>query len=50
MSEHPSHARLVRLGLPDIYTTIVGSQKYLRSKYDLDAASIARRILREVNA
>lgn len=34
--------RLVRLGLPDVYTSAVGSQSYLRMHYGLSAESITQ--------
>ena len=39
-----THARLVRIGLNDTYSCIVGSQKYLRKQYSIDAETIARKI------
>lgn len=38
------HARLVRIGLNDTYSCIVGSQKYLRKQYGIDAETIASKI------
>lgn len=40
-------ARLVRVGLEDQYSSIVGSQKYLREVYGMSAGKIAERV-REV--
>lgn len=40
-------ARLVRIGLEDQYSSIVGSQKYLRDIYGMSAGKIAERV-REV--
>lgn len=45
LAERPAHARLLRIGLHDSYSTIVGNQKYLRSQFGLDAAGIAGQIL-----
>ncbi|TCL43007.1 transketolase family protein [Harryflintia acetispora] len=39
------HARLLRLGLDDEYTSVVGSQQYLRTYYGLNAEKITKRIL-----
>lgn len=39
-----TRAHLVRIGLSDRYSSIVGSQKYLRAQYGLDAATICARI------
>lgn len=33
-----------RIGLNDTYSSIVGSQEYLRSKYDMDAAAIVKAV------
>jgi transketolase len=44
LAEQPSHAPLLRLGLPPAFTTVVGSQEYLRRLYGLDAASITETI------
>lgn len=38
------HAPLLRLGLRDIYSSIVGSQDYLRSYYHLDSEHTAQQI------
>lgn len=38
-----SRARVLRIGMRDSYSTIVGSQQYLREQYGLDAASIAKK-------
>ena len=45
LAELPAHARLLRVGLHDIYSAIVGNQKYLRAQFGLDAAGIAKKIL-----
>lgn len=42
------HASLMRIGLNDEYSTIVGNQKYLRDYYGMSAGKIAERILREL--
>ena len=39
------HAMLLRCGLEDTYSGIVGSQTYLRKQYGLDGTSVAERIL-----
>ena len=36
-----SRARVMRIGMQDTYSAIVGSQQYLREQYGLDAKSIA---------
>ncbi|MFA5283591.1 MAG: transketolase C-terminal domain-containing protein [Bacilli bacterium] len=42
-------SRLVRFGLNDIYSSIVGSQKYLREQYNISAAKLASRIIKVIN-
>lgn len=42
----PTKARLLRIGINDTYSTIVGSQKYLRSQFGIDSAGIAEKILK----
>ncbi|MBR4289527.1 MAG: transketolase [Oscillospiraceae bacterium] len=45
MAELPGcKARLLRIGIEDNYCTVVGSQKYLRAAYGIDAESIARKV------
>ena len=39
-------ARLVMVGLEDLYSVKVGSQKYLRAAYGIDAKGIAERVLK----
>ena len=48
LAESPSKARLLRIGLNDIYSTVVGDQKYLRKQYGISSEFIAQRILKEV--
>ena len=48
ISELRSHGRLIRIGLNDTYSSLVGNQKYLRLQFGLDAKGIADRILAEV--
>jgi transketolase len=38
--------RFMRLSLPDAYSSIVGSQEYLRERWQLNATAIVQRILR----
>ncbi len=42
-------AYLVRIGLNDEYSVRVGDQKYLRSQYGMDGATIVKKILGEMN-
>ena len=39
-----SHAKQLTIGIEDTYSSIVGSQKYLRDHYGISAAKIAQRI------
>lgn len=48
LAESPSKARLLRIGLNDNYSTVVGDQKYLRKQYGISGEIIAQRILKEV--
>ncbi len=49
LSEIPGgKAVLLRIGMNDQYTNIVGSQKYLRDQYGMSAAKIAERIIRRL--
>ncbi len=41
-------ANIVRLGLNDMYSSIVGSQKYLRDYYGISAKKIVDRIKQEL--
>lgn len=41
-------ARLLRIGIEDVYSTVVGSQEYLREYYGMDGKSIARKILEQI--
>lgn len=45
MAEMHHKARLLRIGLHDAYSVLVGNQKYLRQQYGLDGDSIAKQIL-----
>ena len=40
-----THAPLVRLGLKDLYASVVGSGDYLCDFYDISADKVAKRIL-----
>ncbi|MBR4080624.1 MAG: transketolase, partial [Clostridia bacterium] len=45
LAERGAPCRLHRIGMPDIYSCIVGTQQYLRGAYDMDDQAIARRTL-----
>jgi transketolase len=40
-----NRARVVRLGLHDVYSAIVGNQEYLRSRFGLDGAGVVKTAL-----
>jgi transketolase len=40
----------LRIGLPSCFTSIVGSQQYLRKRYGIDSESIVSRILEAVRS
>lgn len=46
LAEHPTKAKLLRIGVPDTYCSTVGNQDYLRAHFDLDAQGIAEKILK----
>ena len=45
LAELPERARLLRIGIHATYSSIVGSQKYLRSQFGLDSGGIATQVL-----
>lgn len=45
MAENPQKAKLLKIGLNDTYSSIVGSQNYLRSVFGIDAKGIVKSIL-----
>ena len=49
LSARTSHAKLLRIGIEDTYSSIVGTQKYLRDHYGLSAEKIAQRIREAMN-
>ncbi len=40
LAEHRAKATLTRLGLRDVFTSLVGSQEYLRHEYGIDATCV----------
>ena len=46
MAEAGEKAKLMRIGIQDEYSVLVGSQKYLRGQYGLDGRSIADKIMK----
>ena len=44
VAEHGLNTRVHRIGMNDMYSTIVGTQSYLRSAYGMDAKQIADRV------
>lgn len=49
MAEKPQNAKLLKIGLEDTYSSKVGSQKYLRGEFHIDAKGIANKILESLN-
>lgn len=45
-----NRASLIRIGLEDAYSSIVGSQDYLRDRYGMSAKKIVERVLTELKA
>ncbi len=50
IAEKGTRAKVVRIGLPDIYSSIVGSQAYLRHVYQMDSQAIAEKVLETINS
>ena len=48
LAEMPSHARLMRIGMHDQYSTLVGNQKYLRDQFGMSGKKIASKILEQL--
>lgn len=48
LAELPERARILRIGIHDTYSSIVGSQKYLRSQFGLDSGGIATQVLEAI--
>ncbi len=46
MAQAPHKAKLLNIGLEDTYSSKVGTQKYLRGEFGIDAKGIAEKILR----
>jgi transketolase len=44
MAEQNGKARLLRIGIEDMYSTLVGDQKYLRHQFQIDAVGIAEKV------
>ena len=49
MAESGSSCKLMRIGLDDTYSSVVGSQDFLRRHYGMDAATIAKRVRNEMS-
>lgn len=45
LAETGTPCRVHRIGMPDVYSTIVGTQQYLRGEYQMDDQAICRRTL-----
>lgn len=48
MAENTRNSKLLRIGLNDEYTSVVGTQTYLREQYGISADKIAGRILKKL--
>ena len=48
LTKYRHNAKLLRIGIPDVYSEVAGDQQYLRRTYHLDGNNIACRILREL--
>ncbi len=46
LAEETGDRRLVRIGIPDTFPSVIGSQQFLRTQFGLDPQSIASKILR----
>lgn len=46
LTKYQYRAKLLRIGIPDVYSEVAGDQQYLRRYYHLDSGNIAGRILR----
>jgi len=44
MAEIGGNTPLIRIGLPDVYSSIVGSQEFLRAAYGMDSSAIVERV------
>ena len=49
VAENGSGCRVHRIGMPDVYSTVVGTQDYLRGVYDMDGKAICGRTLEWLN-
>lgn len=45
LAETGAPCRVHRVGMPDVYSTVVGTQQYLRGEYRMDGEAICRRTL-----
>lgn len=48
MAELGTNTKLVRIGLPDMYSSVVGSQSYLRHVYGMDSESIVSMVMDKI--
>ncbi|HEY4254760.1 MAG TPA: transketolase C-terminal domain-containing protein, partial [Chlamydiales bacterium] len=48
IDQHVTQTRLIRFGTPDLFPHPIGSQKYLRNQYGLEAKEIVSKILKEI--
>jgi transketolase len=50
IAEEGANCRVHRIGMEDVYSTIVGTQDYLRGEYRMDAKAICERTLSWLNS
>lgn len=48
ISEEGTGTRLIRIGLPDVYSSVVGSQAYLRNVYQMDSQAIVKKVMKNL--
>lgn len=50
IAEKGTATKVIRIGLPDIYSSIVGSQSYLRHAYQMDSQAIAKKVMETIKS
>ncbi|MEY8326728.1 transketolase C-terminal domain-containing protein [Lachnospiraceae bacterium 54-11] len=49
LAEEGAGCRLLRIGLPDVYSGIVGEQAYLRHQYHMDSQAIEEKVMETIH-
>lgn len=49
MAENKTNAKLIRIGLNDMYSSVVGRQEFLRSQYGMSVNDIVNKVERELD-